>query len=482
MAIGEGLASLKVGLRAMDLGYSNIGDYAREELGLNASTAAKMERLARRLRDLPLTRDAVRRGVITARKAEIISTVAKGNEPYWLFQAQGRTVRSLTAEVQAPRDPDEERWVNLRVQLSPEQRKMLDLGLAMAGMVLEKPTASNCERVAAWCQEHMSVQQAPQEDDHVDDLLFTPEDDLEALKEHLEKVHAQWADLAKAPPAQAPAESGEIDPWRLSRELKGHLEERRRWDVLFGQLIMLFQSIRGWHLLGFANFGHYCEEVLGMGERTAAQRAALERGLVRNPVLRQALAEKRLSYEKARLIARDATPEEVATWIEKAQGLTCVELRRQLQERGEAQMCARGQFNVWLTTTAAGLLKGAFRALRAAAKRWKWAEECLVALAAHFVWTYKHLLKRARTLQRRIRDRDRHVCQVPGCSRAAVHAHHIIPKSKGGTDDEWNLVSLCANHHLHGIHGGRMRVTGRAPDGLVWEFDLRQSYAATAVA
>jgi hypothetical protein len=73
VAIGEGLASLKVGLRAMDLGYSNIGDYAREELGLNASTAAKMERLARRLRDLPLIRDAVRRGVISCSRRRTIS-------------------------------------------------------------------------------------------------------------------------------------------------------------------------------------------------------------------------------------------------------------------------------------------------------------------------------------------------------------------------------------------------------------------------
>jgi hypothetical protein len=380
VAIGEGLAALNVGLRAMDLGYSNIGDYAREQLGLNASTAAKMERLARRLRDLPLIRDAVRRGLITARKAEIISTVAKGNEPYWLHQALGGTVRSLKAEVQAPRDPDEETWVNLRVQLAPEQRKVVDLGLAMAGMVLEKPTASNCERMTAWCQEYMSVRQAP-EDDHVDDLLFTPEDDLEALKEHLEKVNAKWAGLAKAPPVEAPAECGEIDPWRLDRELKGHLEERRRWDVLFGQLIALFQSICGWHLLGFASFGQYCEEMLGMGERTAAQRAALERGLVRNPLLRQALTEKRLTYEKARLIARDAAPEEVPGWIERAPSLTCVELRRQLHDRGEAQMCARGQFNVWLTTTTAELLKGTFRALRAAAARWRWAEECLVALS-----------------------------------------------------------------------------------------------------
>jgi 5-methylcytosine-specific restriction endonuclease McrA len=99
-----------------------------------------------------------------------------------------------------------------------------------------------------------------------------------------------------------------------------------------------------------------------------------------------------------------------------------------------------------------------------------------------FIDTYRHLLKRTKTLQRQIRERDNHCCQVPGCSRAAVHAHHIIPRSKGGTDDEWNLVSLCASHHLNGIHGGRIRVTGRAPDKLVWEFGLRRSHASTAVA
>jgi hypothetical protein len=37
------------------------------------------------------------------------------------------------------------------------------------------------------------------------------------------------------------------------------------------------------------------------------------------------------------------------------------------------------------------------------------------------------------------------------------------------------LISLCAAHHLH---GGRMRVTGAAPDELVWEFGLRRSYVA----
>lgn len=81
----------------------------------------------------------------------------------------------------------------------------------------------------------------------------------------------------------------------------------------------------------------------------------------------------------------------------------------------------------------------------------------------------------------RIFGRDRYRCQVPGCSRAAAHAHHIEHRSQGGSDDESNLLCLCAAHHLFGIHEERMRVTGTAPDKLIWEFGLRRSWAATAV-
>src|SRR4051794_19110613 len=55
-----------------------------------------------------------------------------------------------------------------------------------------------------------------------------------------------------------------------------------------------------------ASFEHYCTERLGMAERAVAQRIALERRLYDLPVLREAIRERRISYEKARLIARYA--------------------------------------------------------------------------------------------------------------------------------------------------------------------------------
>src|SRR3989454_9093554 len=78
LAIGDGLDALSVGLRAMDLKYSNIGDYAREELGINASTAAKMARLARKLQERPILRLAGRQGKGSARKGGINAALARG--------------------------------------------------------------------------------------------------------------------------------------------------------------------------------------------------------------------------------------------------------------------------------------------------------------------------------------------------------------------------------------------------------------------
>ena len=90
-------------------------------------------------------------------------------------------------------------------------------------------------------------------------------------------------------------------------------------------------------------------------------------------------------------------------------------------------------------------------------------------MAAHFVETWGAVLKARPTPQRRAVERDGGLCQVPGCSRAAAHAHHVRFRSAGGTDEAGNLVALCAAHHLHGVHRGWVRVRGRAPDALVWE-------------
>jgi hypothetical protein len=51
-------------------------------------------------------------------------------------------------------------------------------------------------------------------------------------------------------------------------------------------------------------------------------------------------------------------------------------------------------------------------------------------------------------------DRDGHRCvaQIDGvCHGRADHAHHILPRSAGGPDELWNLISACDACHAH-IH------------------------------
>ena len=90
--------------------------------------------------------------------------------------------------------------------------------------------------------------------------------------------------------------------------------------------------------------------------------------------------------------------------------------------------------------------------------------------ADHFTAVWSHHRKRPRGALRRKEILMRHggLCAVPGCSRDARHIHHIVFRSRGGSDDPANCIALCAAHHLHGIHRGHLTVSGRAGERLVW--------------
>lgn len=224
LAVGEGLHALGLGDRALHLGYSNPNDYAREELGINASTAAKMERLASRLRELPLIREAVRRGELTPRKAEILAQFARpGDEVRLLLMAKGETVRSLRARLAAPSDSADDEWLNLTAPVAPEQLTTVRKGMKAAGMFL-KPFASKMARVRIMAQEFLGSHPAP-EDDKADDVHFA-DDELEGAMKALEEQNQGWADLARGEPMNAPELEHTIDPGYIDRWLKAQVRKR----------------------------------------------------------------------------------------------------------------------------------------------------------------------------------------------------------------------------------------------------------------
>ncbi len=267
-----------------------------------------------------------------------------------------------------------------------------------------------------------------------------------------------------------PGDAGPVreDPLAADARLRELAAMRERWDVLLGHLGMLMKTVGLWRDAGFASFGHYCEERLGMAARTVEQRAALAKRWYELPSLREAMVEGRIRYEKGRLVAQVADEETVGAWIDRARTTTVLDLRRGIEAAEETQMCARGALEGVVPRRVRALLDAVVRTARRVAARWLKSGEALSLAAEHFVATWEPLVPRRRTPARRILDRDGGRCLVPGCSRGAAHAHHVRFRSAGGGDEAENLVSLCAAHHLHAVHLGWISVRGEAPGRLVW--------------
>jgi hypothetical protein len=74
------------------------------------------------------------------------------------------------------------------------------------------------------------------------------------------------------------------------------------------------------------------------------------------------------------------------------------------------------------------------------------------------------------SIRRKVWIRDAGGCRVPGCRAArCLDVHHIRFRSQGGGHELWNLILLCSGHHQQ-VHEGRLRITGRAPDELIFEW------------
>jgi hypothetical protein len=476
VAIGELLADLDGGQRVIALGFSGVADYGREVLDLGESTARNLARLARALRERPLLRRAVWRGGVSTRKAETILSVARGDaEGAWVERARTGTVRALRDAMREAAgtvlEPDE-RWSRLEVELTPDQRIVVDEALELAGKVLERPGAPRWQKLEAVCCEYLAEHpiEAAECDHDPAGCFDQAAARLGEMKAWLEQEHQRWSFLEAVPPVPAAEADADVPPdaEALDARLRELGSRRAGWDALVGHLAMLVRMTGLWRDMRFASFAHYCEERLGMSERNVEQRIALARKLYELPALRDALAGGCLSYGKAREIARIATGETEGEWIARAEGSTCIALRREVDAREEAQLCSERRLCVVMPERVRETLAQTVRAVRKATGRWVSPGEALAVAAVHFIRVWRDRLRERSTPRRQALARDRWRCTAPGCSRTAVHVHHVEFRSRGGSDDLANLTSLCAAHHLVAIHGGLLRLTGMAPDGLSW--------------
>jgi hypothetical protein len=283
----------------------------------------------------------------------------------------------------------------------------------------------------------------------------------------LEAETDRWAMLPPVEDWEAPPAT--FDDAATAQDVDARLRELARlrdgWEDVIGFCASAIRE-SGMHLLlGFTSFRHYVQERLQLSPRAVEQRAAFEKKVRTSPALEEARRQG-LAYEKLRALSR--LPEkELGGWIARARALTCIALRRRLDAEHERQMSVARRVTARLPLRVAAVVSAAIESARHRAGRLLPAARCLALIARHFVETWKPLLPR-RTPSQRTRERDGGWCTVPGCSRPATDEHHVLYRSRGGSDDPANKTGVCGFHHHGCIHAGHLKVWGRAPDALSW--------------
>jgi len=457
VGLGEALARLFCGDRLLRLGYARQVDYARERLGVPPRTMYLWLRLARGLLERPLLRRAVLAGLVSPRKALAVFPVAVGaQEASWTAAAMRYSLCGLEAAVRAEgKEPDVDGFEaeSLWLRMSPGQQDRLDAALSLAEAIEGRGT-SRWRRLEVICQEWLGVFGA-----------WCPEV-AEPLRLPAGPVRVRLPPLEKAGVAE------EKDPRTLDARILKLLAARRGFDEAFGRLVARIVGERLWAALGYRSLAEYCRERLSMAPRSVRERVWLERRMCALPPLREALSSGRLTYSKALLVARDATPADVAERIEEASCTTWQQLEREATQEEDRRNRAAGMRRLWGPRDAARTVVDAI----AGAQAWSAlrgsvidAGEALAVVADHFVEVWTVHLKRMPRERRQVLMRHGGLCAVPGCSRPAEHEHHVTFRSRGGSDDLTNRVAVCAAHHLRAIHRGHLTVAGRAGERLTWK-------------
>jgi hypothetical protein len=483
LALGKALARLIDRDGLIQLGYSRQADYARERLGVSPRTLSDWVRLARVLVDRPLLHRAVAAGAVSPKKALTVAPVAIGNdEATWVLAAMRLANVELECAVRAEGAEPATGYgavESLVLRMTPEQQDKLDAAIALA----QEQNGFASERwkyVEYICQEWLGAFGEWQPESARPRVAIELPRRREATPAERSGAAAVVNQLHVIALAAEPPEEG-AGARALDAYIIQLMDGRRGFDTAFGAILARVSDTAAWTAAGFGSVEEYCRERLGISPRLFRQRVWLEGRMRAHPALRVALASGRLTYSKALIIAKDARPTDIDERIEEATCTTWQQMERESTLREERQNRANGIRRLWGPEDAFLTITDAIASAQAVAVSAGLGRvdsgQALAIIADHFVdvWTAHRRAPPARRRQE-VLMRQGGLCAVPGCSRAAVHEHHIEFRSQGGSDDDSNLLGLCAVHHLRGIHGSsvsngaNLMVSGRAGERLEWWF------------
>jgi hypothetical protein len=516
------LAGRLVAARAYEpLGFARLADYARERLGLSGRELHDLARADAALARLPEIDAAFVAGRLGWTKLRLLCRVAtSGDESHWLESAAALSAAALAREVRAvdaacverggaaldEDDAQSDRVECVRVHaprwLAARWGDVQRLARRVAG---ERLAAWQCaEWVAAEVLSALPLDAGPEgaaqsaargRADECDGGGCAP------LPEPSPRAADEAGDAIRAELAALVANLDRVDAPELDARLRRAVALDRTLLARLGPLVWQVAAERLYARLGFRNLDAWARERLGMCARNVRALVRLERVCLVAPALSAAWRGGALSWSQAQVLVELAVQERstpwLQAWIDRARGVTV----RRLEDDVELATATGELDPALLPALPPGLQIGArpvlpdakvcvrvrgpadairlFRAtLATVQRRIEQAEgrasspaEALAAMLDHVeeVWGARRPTPR----EHAVFARDGWRCTVPGCSSYRnLHAHHLDFRSAGGGDELSNLTTLCAWHHLRGVHARLLRIRGSAPDGLRFELPL----------
>lgn len=372
-------------------GFARLSDYSRETLGRSSRWLRDLCALDRSLEAMPPLREALAgrdggRPLGRVRALLVGRVAAEASVAAWIERARGRTVRQLAEEArearargsvwppgnkdgaaagepgaravgQGDQDPEAEgRGVLVRLLVPEPVRVAFDETLELH-RALEGSEATVTSFVEALVAEAIAGAATPFDADRAP-LAATKS--LEAVEGALARTTRCWAHLDWSPPetegvaaaaailarARAlEAKAGRGGPAELAEQLREAVALEDDIERALGRLLAEMGEMEAWVRLRFSGVGHYGEERLGMGRRTAETRAALARALERHPRIREAYEEGRIGIEATCLLLRALGRGESAAgieeeWVARAEEVTIKRLRDEIRAVGLRRVVA----------------------------------------------------------------------------------------------------------------------------------------------
>ena len=507
--------------------YARLRDYARERLGLSARQLQELACVGRALAGLPELERALLANDLSWSKVRLLVHVAVAeDELAWIALAHTLSTRRLERVVResssrAAQDLEREPTTRVTVRCSPVVLEKWLVAREFAERVAGQRlgAADALEAVAAEVFSAIAIDPACVAEPESSTRAAVEDEDEDPQEEPRPCPRAAARELPRAVSSLAEG-LDKADAFEVDRRLRRAIRLEQTLDAAIAPLLRVVTAADyEWSTECWQPLERYAPEGLGMSARKARTLLRLERACEVCPELRAAYRRGRLSWVKAHcllpLLLLDLDGEWRSIWVSWAERVTVRRLERDVEralllraghdaawfrckfdpERAqdpippeERQTCAHEidleatqELAFRLPLDVAALFVGVRESVRSRLERISdravYDGEVFDAIldGALLSWTLRDPLARRADP---VAEREGYRCAVPGCtSRCNHHDHHIVFRSRGGSDAFDNRVLICAFHHQRCLHAGLMRITGHAPHGLLFELGLGTSGA-----